>query len=89
MNRRRFWAYSCFSPSTNLYVEMVDGDCSDGMPRRETSLLATVHRCYHFYATILQPGEDTFLPGFGTEAEAMTAVLNFLSHASISTPQNA
>ena len=87
MNRRRFWAYSCMAPGTNLYVEMVDGDCSDGMPRRETSLLATVYRYgYRYYAVVEQPGEDVLLPGFSTESEAMTAVLNFLDHALVSTP---
>ena len=92
MNRRRFWAYSCFSPGTHLYVEQIDGDCSDGMPRRETSLLATVHRYgYRYYGTVVQSGEDVFLPGdaspgFTTESEAMTAVLNYLSNVPIPTP---
>lgn len=87
MNRRRFWAYSGLAPGTHLYVEQVDGDCSDGMPRRETSLLATVYRYgFRYYAVVEQPGEDAFFPGFSTESEAMTAVLNFLSHAPVSTP---
>ena len=80
MRSQRAWFASAMCPGTCVYVERIVSDCADGMPRQETSLLATVYRNkYRFEAVIRQPEDDVFLPDFLSADEAMTAVCNYLS----------
>lgn len=80
MRRQRVWFSSLDCPGTSVYIERIVTDYADGMPRQETSLLATVYRNkQRFEAVVRQPEEDVFMSEFATADDAMTAVCNYLS----------
>ncbi|TDB69081.1 hypothetical protein [Arundinibacter roseus] len=80
MPRQRLWFESRYSWGTHIYVELMEIEASDGMPRQETQLLASVYQNKKtFEAVIRRPEDDEFLPGFSSLEAAQTAVCNILS----------
>ncbi len=89
MSSSRHWFSSNLSPCTVIYVEVTRASCSDGMPKEEHKLLASIYQQGQTLdAVVWLPDQDIFMPGYTNMLAAQTAIVNQLSHAHTPQPQS-